>query len=376
MKRYLEDIIARDLRRKMVLITGPRQVGKTFLARRIMEGFRQPQYLNYDNPADAGIVESRTWLRASDVLVFDEIHKMENWKTFLKGAYDSRENEQSILVTGSARLDTFRQTGESLAGRYFSFHLYPFSPRELSGQLPPRDALAQLNRLGGFPEPFLSGSEVEAKRWRNQYFTDLVREDILDFSRLHEVRAMRVLVEMLRSRVGSPLSCAALAEDLKLAPNTVRAYLEILESLHVIFLVRPFHANLARAIQKEPKLYFYDSGYVTGPEGVTLENTVAICLRKHVDFLRETQGEDISLHYVRTKDKREVDFALAREGRIAMLLEVKRADDTPTPSLKYFQRQLPGSVAFQLVEVLRQPRSFGDLHVVHAGDWLATHLSA
>lgn len=376
MKRYLEDVVARDLRRKMVVIAGPRQVGKTFLAKNIMAGFRKPQYFNYDNMADARVVDTQTWSAESDLLVLDEIHKMGNWKNFLKGVFDSKQEGQSILVTGSARLDTFRQTGDSLAGRYFSFHLHPLSPRELASEMSPQDALARLNVLGGFPEPFLSGSEVEAKRWRNQYFTDLVREDILDFSRIHEVRTMRLLVEMLRSRVGSPLSCAALAEDLKVAPNTVRSYLDILESLHIVFLIRPFHANLARAIQKEPKLYFYDSGYVEGPAGTPLENTVAICLRKHVDFLRETQGEDISLHFVRTKDKREVDFALAKDGKITTLIEVKKSEDTPTPSLKYFQQLLPGSTAFQLVEKLRQPRSFGPIHVVNAATWLAEHLSA
>lgn len=375
MKRYLEDIIARDIRRKMVLIAGPRQVGKTFLAKAIMADFSKPQYLNYDNMNDARIVETQSWSQAADVLVFDEIHKMANWKNFLKGVFDARPQGQSILVTGSARLDTFRQTGESLAGRYFSFHLHPLSPRELAGKMSPQEALARLNLLGGFPEPFLSGSEIEAKRWRNQYFTDLVREDILDFSRIQEVRTMRFLVEMLRSRVGSPLSIAALAEDLKVAPNTVRSYMDILECLHIIFLIRPFHSNIARAIQKEPKLYFYDSGYVEGQAGARLENTVAVCLRKHVDFLKETQGEDISLHYVRTKDKREVDFALVKDGKISTLLEVKQSDDTPAPSLKYFQECLPGSVAFQLVENLRQPRSFGDIHVVNAASWLAEQLA-
>lgn len=375
MKRYLEDTIIRDLRKKMVLLAGPRQVGKTFLAKRIMTSFRNPQYLNYDNMADARIIETQTWSASSDIMVFDEIHKMPNWKHFLKGVFDSKKEGQSILVTGSARLDTFRQAGESLAGRYFSFHLHPLSPRELASQLSPPESLSRLKTLGGFPEPFLSGSEVEAKRWRNQYFTDLIREDILDFSRIQEVRTMRLLVEMLRSRVGSPLSCAGLAEDLKVSPNTVRSYLDILESLHVVFLIRPFHSNLARAIQKEPKLYFYDSGYVEGLAGIPLENTVAVCLRKHVDFLRESQGLDISLHYVRTKDKREVDFALATNGKVTTLLEVKQSDDTPTAALKYFQELLPDSTAYQLVENLRQPRSFGNLHIVNAAAWLAEHLA-
>ena len=94
--------------------------------------------------------------------------------------------KQAILVTGSARLETFRQTGESLAGRYFHHHLMPISAREASSHLSPYEAVEQLNSLGGFPEPFLSGSERDADRWRNQYFTDIVREDILEFSSILE----------------------------------------------------------------------------------------------------------------------------------------------------------------------------------------------
>ncbi len=180
-----------------------------------------------------------------------------------------------------------------------------------------------MNRFGGFPEPFLSGSDSEAARWRNQYYTDLIREDILEFSRIHEIKAIRLLVELLRERVGSPLSYNSIAEDLQIAPNTVRKYVEILESLCIIFLVRPFHANIARAVLKEPKAYFFDSGYVKGDEGLKLENTCAVCLLKHVQYLQDTAGQDLSLRYVRTRDGREVDFAICKEERITTLLEVK-----------------------------------------------------
>lgn len=372
MKRYLQDRIRIDLDRKMILLSGPRQVGKTVMAKSLMTEFKRPQYLNYDNFDDAVIIQQRSWALNADFLILDEIHKMRDWKSFLKGTVDTRPPGQAILVTGSARLDTFRQSGESLAGRYLPFHLHPLSVKELNGLLSPAEALDQLNRLGGFPEPFLSGSETEAARWRNQYYTDLVREDILEFSRIHEVRVMRLLVELLRKRVGSPLSCASLAGDLKIAPNTVRSYLDILERLHIVFLIRPFHLNVARAIQKEPKIYFYDTGYVEGDEGVRLENTVAVSLRKHVDYLRDVMGETIGLHYVRTKDQREVDFALARPDGIIALLEVKLSDNTPSPGLKYLAHELNVSSALQLVRYLRQPQFIGSVQIVGAADWLAT----
>lgn len=371
MKRYLFDWIKKDLARKMVLLSGPRQVGKTYLSKQVMQTFSRPQYLNYDNLDDAQIIHDRTWSIASDVLVLDEIHKKASWKQFLKGTVDTLSEQQAILVTGSARLDTFRQSGESLAGRYFSFHLNPLSVKELAQQMHPDEALVQLNRLGGFPEPFLSGSETEADRWRRQYYVDLVREDILEFSRIREVRSMRLLVELLRKRVGSPLSFSSLASDLKIAHNTVRSYLDILESLHIIFVVRPFHANIARAIQKSPKIYFYDTGYVMGNEGIRLENTVALSLKKHVDFLQDTQGKDISLSYVRTKDQKEVDFALVENQALASLIEVKLSDHSPSRMLAFLVRKLRVPAAYQLVQNLRQPQSHGQMHIVSAADWLA-----
>lgn len=371
MERYLYHPIKKDLQKKMVILTGPRQVGKTSLAKALMPEFKTPQYLNYDNIEDARIINSQSWPVKSDLLVLDEIHKKTDWKIFVKGVFDTRPQKQSMLITRSARLDTFRQSGESLAGRYFSMRLNPISVRELKGAVPPDEALELLNKLGGFPEPFLSGSETEATRWRNQYYTDLIREDILEFSRLQEIRSMKLLLELLRSRVGSPISYTSIAQDLQLAPNTVRKYIDILESLCIVFTVRPFHANVARAILKEPKLYFYDSGYVLGGEGIQLENTCAVCLLKHVQYLQDTTGEDVELNYIKTKDGREIDFSLSRKKKATHLIEVKLSDDIPSASFKLFAQKLPKAKAVQLVQNLMREQQIHDVDIVDAGKWLA-----
>ena len=370
MNRFIQERVRADLDRKMVFITGPRQVGKTCMAKNIAALYQSPQYLNYDNLQDQKIIHEQSWSMKADLLILDEIHKMRDWKQFLKGVYDGRHEQQAILVTGSARLDTFRQSGESLAGRYFHYRLHPFSVRELAGVLKPEEALERLVRLGGFPEPFLSDSETDAERWRRQYYTDLIREDILEFGRLHEIRVMRFLLEMLRERVGSPLSYASLAGDLKVAPNTIRRYIDMLESLYIVFMVYPFHRNIARAIQKEPKLYFYDTGLVA-TEAMRLENTVAVCLKKHVDFLADTGGQDTELCYLRTKEKKEIDFVLAENRSLRTLIEVKTADSMPAPVLFYFHKRLDAVKAVQLVQHLRQPQSAGGVQVVSAAEWLS-----
>lgn len=371
MRRYLESFVESDLRKKMVVLTGPRQVGKTTLAKALAQKAETSIYLNQDEPADARAIRDRAWPRGTGLVILDEIHKAKGWKASLKGAWDTREEGQRFLVTGSARLDTFRQSGDSLAGRYFQLRLHPLSVRELAGMMGPVEALEAICRFGGFPEPLLSGSEEEAARWRRQYYDGLLREDILDFGRVHELRAIRTLLELLRTRVGSPLSYASLAGDLQIAPNTVKKYVGILEALHVIFLVRPFHRNVARSILKEPKAYFYDSGFVATEGGARLENSVAAALLKRAQFLQDTQGKDCGLHYLRTKDGREVDFAFSDGVALESLIEVKTSAQVPSQHLYHFKRLFPSARAVQLTRDLRRDEEREGVLNARAAEWLA-----
>ncbi len=355
----------------MVFLTGPRQVGKTYLSKQLMRAFKNPQYLNFDNLNDRKIVQQMAWKLNADLLIFDEILKMKDWKNYLKGVYDGRSENQTILVTGSSRMDTFRQSGESLAGRYFHLRLNPISVKELKNFCNPYDAVDKLNLLGGFPEPLLSDSEEDAARWRNQYYTDLIREDIMEFGKLNEIKTMSLLLELLRGRVASPLSYSSLAGDLQVSPNTVKRYVGILESLHIIFLLRPYHKRLERALLREPKLYFYDTGLINGGPGVRLENTVAVSLLKHVEYIKDTKGKNVSLSYIKTKDGKEVDFVTTLDGEIEQMIEVKLTDGNLSGSLLSFSRKFPSANAFQLVHNLKQPQHLNGVNLVRAGEWLA-----
>ncbi len=371
MKRYLDDRVQADLAQKMVFLTGPRQVGKTTLSRQLLE--RQGgQYLNYDVLADRALVRKQLWNPQAPLLVLDEIHKMAGWKAWLKGVYDGKAASQQLLVTGSARLDTFRQSGESLAGRFFGVRLHPLSVREWCAQTgaAPDAALTHLLERGGFPEPCLAPDKEQAERWRRQYFDGLVRNDVLEFSRIQELNAIRLFAQLLRSRVGSPLSLASIARDLGVSPVTLKKYLDILEALYIVFVVRPWHDNIARATLQTPKVYFYDTGLVEGDDGLRFENLVATALLKQVQWQHDVQGKEAGLHYIRTKDGAEVDFALSDKNQLTHLVECKLSDDKPHRALQRFALEKAPVQAVQLVRHARHSYTLGAVQIKVAHEFL------
>ncbi len=367
MDRAQLNLIEKDLKRKMVFLTGPRQVGKTHLSLALLKQFSKGVYLNYDNLEDRAIIEKSAWLPNTELLVLDELHKMREWKNYLKGVFDTKPPHLKILVTGSARLDTSRNSGDSLAGRYFRHRLNPLSVAEIFDA---NDAtIDALMSRGGFPEPYLSETEQDADRWRLQYADGLIRTDVLDFERIHDFRAMQLVLELLRRRIGSPVSIASLARDVSCAPNTIRKYLEILEALFVIFRVSPFHRNIARSLLKEPKIYFYDTGMVKGDEGSRFENLMAVSLLKHVNAIEDYDGKRATLHYLRTKEKKEVDFAVVIEDLTPTIIEAKYSETKVSRPLCYFHKKydLP---AIQVVRHLRQEYMAGEIQVRRAFNFL------
>ncbi len=368
MRRTQEQIIRQDLDKKMVFLVGPRQVGKTWLATKISESYDKSVLLNYDSFEDREIIKRLSWPPDTHLLVLDELHKMPAWKNWLKGVYDTRPKNMRILVTGSARLDTFRQTGDSLAGRFFAHRLMPFSPSELAGTELAGD-LDRLMQRGGFPEPLLATDDNDANRWRLQYADGLIRSDVSDFANIHRLREMQLLLDLLRHRVGSRLSYQSIAEDLSVSPNTARKYVEILEALFIVFRVFTYEKNVARTLKKDTKIYFYDTGMVHADSGARFENLLAVSLLKNQLALTDQLGKKHTLHYIRTKDGREVDFCLAVEGRAHLLIEAKYASSQFDRQLIYFSERL-GLPGIQLVHKLRQERHQKNCQVLLARQYL------
>lgn len=369
MERAQKQSILKDLEKKLVLLVGPRQCGKTWLAKNIAKEFHNSVYLNYDQPIDKKTIQEQSWLDSTDLLILDELHKMEGWKNYLKGVYDTKPESMRILVTGSARLDVYDKLGDSLAGRYFRHRLLPFSLAELAQANESLDINKLLER-GGFPEPYLNDNTIEANRWRMHYINSLLSTDVFEIDKIYNAKAMQLVFNLLRNRVGSPLSYQSLAEDVAVSPTTIKKYVQILEALFIVFTVPPYSKNIARSLLKEPKIYFFDTGLVQGDDGAKFENLVAISLLKHVYGKVDTKAEDYALYYLRTKDGQEVDFALVFQDQIETMIEAKLSERIPSKSLIKFHEKY-NIPAVQLVKSLRNDYQQQGIRILKAEKFLS-----
>ncbi len=329
-------------------------------------------YLNYDSVKDRETIVNQTWNRDSSIVIFDELHKFRNWKSWIKGVYDTEGIRPRILVTGSAGLETFRKGGDSLAGRFFSYRLHPFTVREALSEFSPSKALDRLLSVGGFPEPFLKGSAAYAKRWRRGHGDVILREDLLDLERVREIKGMEILVSLLASRVGAGCSYSSLSRDLQVSVPTVKHWLQILENLCFIFPVRPWHKNISRSLLKEPKYFLYDTGSVRGDYGARLENVVACALLRELHMLEDSTGSRVGLYYLRDKEGREVDFLVVIDDRPVCMVEVKWKESSVAPSLLYFKKFFSNIDIYQIVYDLERKKSTPHIRLWPAGEYLAS----
>ena len=375
-KRYIFRDIERDALAdgKMAFISGPRQVGKTTLAKGLLLGSQN--YFSWDDDdfrrAWSKSASDAVAARGPGPIVLDEIHKQTTWKRKLKGLYDTRGGKDlPIVVTGSARLDFFRRGGDSLLGRYLPYRLHPFSvgeretppgPNEITVARVARFPWHDLKRLGGFPEPLLGGSEAKARRWSRLRLERLIAEDIRDLRAVRDLQALRVLVDLLPERVGSPLSINNLREDAGVAYATAYEWIGVLESLYHCFLIRPWAGKLKRTLAAEPKLYLFDPLPI-GDEGARSENLVALHLLKACHYWTDLAHGVFELRYVRDKERREVDFLVVRDGKPWLMVEAKTTETEPSRALMHYRRLLAPEFAVQLVDVDGFERDYSETKV-------------
>ena len=376
MMRYLKKPIENDALHdfKMAFITGPRQVGKTTLAQNLLLT-EDTNYFNWDeqefkvawakSPIDA------VSMRGEGPIVLDEIHKDRRWKGRIKGLYDVVGKKVPIIVTGSARMDVFRKGGDSLMGRYIPYHLNPLSvgesenpvsPAEIFQRDEPRYKWSDLMKLGGFPEPLLSGNEQKAIRWGRLRLERLLREDVRDLRNISDINALGVLVALMPRQVGGLLSVNSLRLDADIAYGTAHAWIGVLETLYHHFVVKPFSKKLSRAIRAEPKLFLYDILQVKDA-AARKENLIALHLLKACQFWTDAAFGSFELRFIRTKEKEEVDFCVLRDGKVWLLVECKSGAKALSKHLVKFTEILRPQWSFQLVDDTSYDRNYPEYKI-------------
>jgi len=370
-KRYLQEPIASDLAEKMVFLAGPRQVGKTTLAKQILSAARAGIYLNWDNREDRREIRAARWPGDQALVILDELHKWRPWKSWIKGEYDKHRDHLQYLITGSARMDVYRRGGDSLQGRYHHYRLHPLSYAEMTrgeihGDFVPgkelaiparrnREMVDVLMRFGGFPEPLLKESARTLRRWQKERLERFFREDVRDLEAVRDLSSMQLLADLIPERVGSPLSLNALREDLEVSHRAVTHWMAILERLYFVFRLRPYDTKQARTLRKMPKTYLWDSSLIrdTGPR---FENLVALHLLKLCHYLEDRDGYKTTLFYLRDRTGRETDFLVTVNQKPWFAVEAKTSDTSVDTSLSYFRERLRIPWAYQVV--LKGTRDF------------------
>jgi uncharacterized protein len=364
--------------KSLILLAGPRQSGKTTFARDIAaKDFKDIIYFNWDIDDDKRRLLTdpvffskipKSSISSKPLVILDEIHKYRDWKNYLKGIYDQFEKEYNFLVTGSGRLEYSRKAGDSLAGRYLKFHIFPFTLSELTS---PETDLADflenpledfedvvsgntsdnfdnLWELSGFPEPFLKGKKTFWSAWSQTYGQQIVRDDLTTFADIRNIDLVETLFALIPSRVGSPFSINNLAQDLKVAFDTVKNWMFLFDAFYLTFRISPWTEKISRSILKEKKVYLFNYP-VIDDEAARFENLVAVELLRAVETWKDHGRGDFALSYLRDKDKQEVDFLITKNNRPVFMLEAKLSGDRPSPGIIKFQDTL-NIPAIQLVK--------------------------
>ena len=323
----------------VVALVGPRQVGKTTLARTLVRKAGQAVYLDMERPSDvAKLSDAELYLEplADRLVILDEVQRRPDLFPLLRSLVDAKRKNGRFLLLGSASPDLSRQAAESLAGRIVYHELSPFTMSEAAASAPNR--LARLWHRGGFPGSFLAPSDARAMAWRAAFIDTHLQRDLPALGVRIPATALRRFWEMLAHYHGQLWNASKIAGSLGVSAPTVKHYLDTLEDTFMLRQLPPFAGNLKKRLVKSPKIYLRDSGLlhallrigshddllshpVAGAswEGWVIEQVLAIC------------GTDTGASFFRTAAGAEIDLVLEQPRGRRIALEIKRTS-APRPS--------------------------------------------
>lgn len=325
--RVLEQIRAALARSSVVVLTGPRQAGKTTLAREFLSE-DSPNYFDLEDPLSlARLEEPRTALEPlRDLVVIDEVQRRPDLFPVLRVLADRRKRTAHFLILGSASGDLLRQSSESLAGRMERIEIGGFALLELG----PRSA-AQLWRRGGLPLAFLAGSEADSMNWRKQFIRTLLERDLPQWGVRVPATALLRFWTMVAHYHGQTWNAAEPARALGVNPSTTRRYLDLLTDALMVRQLQPWYANLGKRQVKSPKVYVRDSGLLHQLLGLETEKALLSHPKAGaswegfvIEQVLATQKHDEAFFWA-THQGAEIDLILRRGDRL-FGVECKRAD--------------------------------------------------
>lgn len=320
-----------------VVLLGPRQVGKTTLARRIATA-KGPRalYLDMERPLDQRrLHDADTFLRAQTgkLVVIDEIHRVPALFEALRGIIDDRraagDRSGHFLLLGSAAIDLMKQASETLAGRVAYLELGPVDALELPPQLGPLD---RLWLRGGFPDSLLAPDDAASLAWRHDFIRSYLERDVPMFAPRLPAATIGRLWTMLAHAQGTQLNQSRLAASLSVSTPAVGRYLDLLTDLLLVRRLPPWSGNIGKRLVRTPKLYIRDSGLVHGLLDLERWEDVLghqVAGGSWEGFVVETliaaAGERRTPYYYRTADGTEIDLLFERGGMVEMAIEIKRS---------------------------------------------------
>jgi len=358
-KRILEKTITKELfKKKIIIIYGARQVGKTTLAKEIIKNTKKKtKYIDCDLFENRQILSSQNlsklkkFLSPHDLIVIDEAQRVKNIGLNLKIIHDHCPEIQ-IIATGSSSFDLANEINEPLTGRAFDYMLPPLSLEEIKQKLDNLELMENLENLlifGSYPDIFDENRE-RAEKILNSIASNYLYKDILEFERLKKPDQLLNMLQLLALQIGGEVSFSEIGGKLGLNTVTVQKYINLLEKTFVIFSLGGFSRNLRKEIRRSPKIYFWDLGIrnslIRNFNPLNLRSDIGslwenFCIAERMKFNLNNQ-RFINTYFWRNYYGQEIDYIEERGGELNAF-EFKWNENKKTKIPKMFSDTYPGS---------------------------------